>query len=40
VENRTKAEDEIKNAEQHEALKQTLLRLLDIRKFSRKSSPC
>jgi hypothetical protein len=26
VENRTKAEDEIKNAEQHEALKQTFLR--------------
>jgi hypothetical protein len=30
----------VNNAEQHEALKQTLLRLLDIRKFSRKSSPC
>ena len=29
VENRTKAEDEIKKAEQHEALKQMFLRLLD-----------
>jgi hypothetical protein len=29
VENPTKPEDEIKKAEQHEALKQTLLRLLD-----------
>jgi hypothetical protein len=29
VEDRTKAEDELKRAEQHEALKQALLRLLD-----------
>jgi hypothetical protein len=29
VENPTKAKDEIKKAEQHEARKQTLLRLLD-----------
>jgi hypothetical protein len=29
VEDRTKSENEIKKAEQHEALKQTLLRLLD-----------
>jgi hypothetical protein len=29
VEDRTKTEDEIKNAEQHETLKQTFLRLLD-----------
>jgi hypothetical protein len=29
VEDRTKTEDEIKKAEQHEALKQTFLRLLD-----------
>jgi hypothetical protein len=29
VEDRTKTEDEIKKAEQHEALKQTLLHLLD-----------
>jgi hypothetical protein len=29
VQDRTKAEDEIKRAEQHEALKQTFLRLLD-----------
>jgi hypothetical protein len=29
VANRTKAEDEIKKAEQYEALKQTFLRLLD-----------
>jgi hypothetical protein len=29
VEDRTKTESEIKKAEQHEALKQTLLRLLD-----------
>jgi hypothetical protein len=29
VEDRTKTEDEIKKAEQHEALKRTLLRLLD-----------
>jgi hypothetical protein len=29
VEDRAKAEDELKRAEQHEALKQALLRLLD-----------
>ena len=29
MEERTKTEDEIKKAEQHEALKQTFLRLLD-----------
>jgi hypothetical protein len=29
VEDRSKTEDEIKKAEQHEALKQALLRLLD-----------
>jgi hypothetical protein len=29
VEDRTKTENEIKKAEQHEALKQTFLRLLD-----------
>jgi len=29
VKDRTQAEDEIKKAEQHEALKQALLRLLD-----------
>jgi hypothetical protein len=29
VDDRSKAEDEIKKAEQHEALKQALLRLLD-----------
>jgi len=29
VEDRSQAEDEIKKAEQHEALKQALLRLLD-----------
>jgi len=29
VEDRTKTEDKIKKAEQHEALKQTFLRLLD-----------
>jgi hypothetical protein len=29
MEDRTKTEDEIKKAEQHEALKQTFLRLLD-----------
>jgi hypothetical protein len=29
VEDRTKTEDDIKKAEQHEALKQTFLRLLD-----------
>jgi len=29
VEDRTKAEDELKRAEQHETLKQALLRLLD-----------
>jgi hypothetical protein len=29
VEDRTKTEDEFKKAEQHEALKQTFLRLLD-----------
>jgi hypothetical protein len=36
VDERSKAEDEIKKAEQHEALKQALLRLLDDPKFSRK----
>jgi hypothetical protein len=36
VEDRTKTEDEIKKAEQHEVLKQMLLRLLDDPQVQRK----
>ena len=36
MDERSKAEDEIKKAEQHEALKQALLRLLDDPQFQQK----
>ena len=38
MDNRTKLDDEIETAEQHETLKQMLLHLLEIRRFSRRSA--
>jgi hypothetical protein len=40
VEDRTKTEDEIKKAEQHEALKQTFLHLLDDPQIQQKIVAC